>query len=141
MALRTAYAQWTGDFQTGSGTINFANDTISADYSYASIFKNASGTSPIEMLGASLAGCFTGALAAILTKNGNAPRQINTKAEVHVNPIEKGFTIAKIHLHTQVEASGINEAALTECAERIKCSCPVGQALGTVEISVKAELA
>jgi osmotically inducible protein OsmC len=140
MAIRTARAEWTGDFRSGLGTIRPGSGAFEADYSFASIFRDGPGTNPIEILGASLAGCFTGALAAGLVKEGYAPKRICTDAEVHLVPDGKGFTIGRIHLHARTEVTGIDEAAFVECAELAKRTCPVAQALIAVEITLQAEL-
>lgn len=140
MPIRTAKAQWTGDFKTGSGVIQPHDGDFEAHYTFASIFSDAPGTNPMEMLGASIAGCYTGALAAQLARAGCTPGQICTSAEVHVSPISEGYNITHIHLHARAEVPGIDAARFTEIAEQAEHICPVAQALRVVEITLLAEL-
>lgn len=135
MPIKTAQARWTGDFAKGQGTISFGD--YEAEYSRASIFMGGEGTSPLAILGASLAGCFTGAVAAYLTRDGYSPERISTDAEVHVEPPDKGFTVSRIHLRAEIEIEGVDRAALLKYAERAKRECPVGQALSAIEITLE----
>jgi osmotically inducible protein OsmC len=142
MASRTARMEWTGDFRTGQGTARAGSGAFEAGCSYGSIFREEPGTNPMEILGLSLAMCFTGALAAVLMQNGLTPGRIHTESQVRTQPnaVGKGYTVAEIHLHTQAEVPGIDESALAGYAEAAKGFCPVGLALGNVEITVETEL-
>lgn len=140
MPIRTAKAEWSGDFKTGQGTIMPRDGDFTAHFTFASIFTDAPGTNPMEMLGASVAGCYTGALAALLSRTGCSPTRILTNAEVHVSPISEGYNITRIHLHAQAEAPGMDTARFTEIADEAKRTCPVAQALGSVEITLHAEI-
>jgi lipoyl-dependent peroxiredoxin len=143
MASRTARIEWTGDFRTGQGTAKAGSGAFEASCSYGSIFREEPGTNPMEILGLSLAMCFTGALAATLMQARLTPGRINTESQVRTqpDPVGKGYTVAEIHLTTQAEVPGIDHAALAKYAETAKAICPVGLALGNVEITVEAELA
>lgn len=140
MSVRTARVEWNGDFTAGQGTITGGSSAFEAGYSRDSIRQSGPGTSPIEILGASLASCYCGALAAYLSKVDCTTKRICTDAVVHLDPEGHGYNIAKIHLHTQVEASGIDEARLISLAERAKSSCPVALALSATEITLQVEL-
>lgn len=140
MAIRTAHVEWTGDFKAGQGTIKPGSGTFEAGYSYDSIFRDEPGTNPMEILGASLAGCYCGALAATLAKEGHVPNRICVDSEVHLNSIEKGFTVARMHIHAQAAVPGIDEATFVAFAELAKNRCPVALALGTIEITLQADL-
>jgi len=140
MPVKTAQAQWTGDFKTGQGMIQPYDGDFTAHYSFGSIFADAPGTNPMEMLGASIAACYTGALAAYLGRANYAPEQIHTDAQVHVSPISEGYNITRICLHARVQITGIDTASFEEIAEQAKCNCPVAQALSAVEVTLQAEL-
>ena len=140
MAVKTARVEWTGDFKTGQGTIVDGNGAFETQYSYASIFSDAPGTSPTEILGASLAGCFSGALAAYLSRANFSPARICTDAAVHLEPTAEGFRVARIHLNTQAEVPGIDESTFLATAEHAKSKCPVSMALEAIEITLNAVL-
>jgi osmotically inducible protein OsmC len=104
-------------------------------------FAGDQGSNPEEVIGAALAGCFSMALSLGLEKGGATPRSINTSAEVTLEKQGEGFAITAIHLVTEVEADGIDEAAFREIAEGTKTGCPVSKALAAVEnISLDAKL-
>ena len=63
---RTASVHWEGDVAKGHGTIKTGSGKITADYSFGTRFAGEPGTNPEELLGASLAACFTMALDATL---------------------------------------------------------------------------
>jgi len=140
MATRTAHVEWTGDFREGLGIIKPGSGTFEAGYSYGSIFQDAAGTNPVEILAASLAGCFSGALAALLTRNNFSPKRIGTDATVRTKPAGVGFTIAGIDLYSRAEVPGIDEDTFRSCVEAAKLNCPVALALGAIEITVQADL-
>lgn len=139
MPSRTARVEWNGDFRAGEGMVKPGSGAFEADYSYASIFRDAPGTNPMEILGSSLALCFTGAMAVCLSGAGIASERICTDAQVYTEPQGKGFVVSRIHLHCQVQAPGLEQSALAEHAARAKSICPVGIALGSVEITIEAE--
>lgn len=140
MPTKSARALWQGDFKTGQGTIAPGSGAFEASYSRPSIFGDAGGTSPIEILGASLAGCFAGALVAFLTRAGYEPERVCADAEVHVEPPEKGYFISGVVLNVEARVPGIEPAAFTEIVERAKNGCPVAQALGGIAITTDARL-
>jgi osmotically inducible protein OsmC len=142
MPSRTARAEWIGDFRTGQGIISPGSGDFEAHVSLGSIVQDAPGTNPPEVLGASLAACFVGALAAYLTGGGYPPKRICTNAQVNTIPATsgKGFVITGIHLQTQAEVPGIDEAEFIKYAEYAKSQCPVSQALSAIEITLQADL-
>jgi len=127
---------------TGSGTVKTGSNAVESACSYGSIFRDEPGTNPMEMLGASLATCYTGALQAVLAQGGFTPTRICTDARVVKQPDAsgKGFTMAEIHLHVQCEIPQIDQPAFDACVEQAKRICPVALALGNVAITVQAEL-
>ena len=77
--IRTAKAHWSGNLKEGKGTLttesNILNET---NYSYKTRFEDGvAGTNPEELLAAAHAGCFTMAVAAMLTQKNIIPTASN----------------------------------------------------------------
>ena len=137
MITRDSSAQWEGSLVDGKGTMRLGSGAYEGAYTRASRFEHAPGTNPEELIGAAHAGCFSMALAGILSKAGFPPTQINTTARVHLGD---GPRITLIELSTTGIVPGIDERTFIECAEQAKKGCPVSQALASVEIRLTAEL-
>jgi osmotically inducible protein OsmC len=135
---RTAAIVWQGDVAKGHGTIKTGSGTISANYSFGTRFASEPGSNPEELLGASLAACFTMALAATLTRAGHATTSIDTTAEVHLKQVSGGFEIPLIELTTHAVVPGILDDQFQEYAAQAKESCPIGKALHSVPITLNA---
>ena len=135
---RTAAVEWTGDVSHGHGSITTGSGKIAADYSFGTRFSGEPGTNPEELLGASLAACFTMALAATLTRSGHATTSIDTSANVHLKQVAGGFEIAKIELATHAVVPGILDDEFQSYALQAKESCPIGKALHAVPVTLNA---
>jgi osmotically inducible protein OsmC len=109
-------------------------------YSFKSRFENGAGTNPEELIAAAHAGCYSMALSAALTKAGNPPRRVSTKAKVDLRKEGSGFRIANIHLTTTANVPGIDNAKFQTIAEDAKKNCPVSKVLSGAEISLDAKL-
>jgi osmotically inducible protein OsmC len=118
--------------------MQFAN--YEGSYSFTSRFEEGDGTNPEELLGAAHAGCFSMALSSELTAAGHAPNSVQTKAQVHIDKLETGWTVTLVHLVTKADVPGIGEDAFQEYAEKAKATCPVSRALEAVEITMEASL-
>lgn len=129
MITRNAHAVWNDTLKAGSGTMKFGS--FEGDYSFATRFENKAGTNPEELIGAAHAGCFSMALANTLDKAGHAPKSVETKADVHLDP-SKG-AITRIDLHTTVTAPGLDDDEFQRLAEDAKQNCPVSKALAGAE--------
>jgi osmotically inducible protein OsmC len=110
------------------------------NYSFPSRFEDGSGTNPEELLGASHAGCFSMALSAGLGKAGFSPKTIESKATVHLGPVEGGFAITKIELETEADVPDIEDEKFQEIARGAKEGCPISKALASTSITLKAKL-
>jgi osmotically inducible protein OsmC len=110
-------------------------------YSFKSRFEDGAGTNPEELIAAAHAGCYSMALAAALTKAGNPPKRVETKAKVDLRKEAEGFRIAKIHLTTSANVPGIDSGKFREIAEQAKINCPVSKVLSGAEITLDAKLA
>ena len=137
MVIRNSSAKWEGNLVDGKGQMRLGSGAYEGAYTRASRFETGPGTNPEELIGAAHAGCFSMFLAAILSKAGHTPVQINTTASVHLGD---GPKITLIELSTTGIVPGIDESTFTEFAEQAKKGCPVSQAFASVEISLKASL-
>ena len=135
---RSASVHWEGDVAKGHGTITTGSGEVTADYSFGTRFAAEPGTNPEELLGASLAACFTMALDATLTRNGHAPTSIDTTVKVHLHRQDGGFAIPSIELTTSAVVAGILDDEFASLALQAKESCPIGKALHTVPIILNA---
>ena len=138
MPVRHASATWHGSIKDGHGHMQFAD--YEGSYSVPSRFEEADGTNPEELLGAAHAGCFSMALSSGLSAAGHTPDSVQTTAEVHIDKLEAGWTVTKIHLTTKAQVAGIDEQAFQEQAENAKKNCPISRALGAIEITMEASL-
>lgn len=138
MAIRDSSATWAGSLVDGKGRMRLGSGAFEGEFSRASRFEDGAGTNPEELIGAAHAGCFSMYLAAILTKAGHTPTEINTTARVHLGD---GPKITLIELSTTGRVPGISESAFIDFAEQAKTGCPVSQALAAVETRLTARLA
>jgi len=137
MVIRDSSAVWEGNLVEGKGLMRLGSGAYEGAYTRASRFENGPGTNPEELIGAAHAGCFSMFLAAILSKAGHTPAQINTTAKVHLGD---GPKITLIELSTIGVVPGIDEATFVDFAEQAKTGCPVSQALASVEMKLTASL-
>ena len=142
---RHAMATWTGDLQSGAGTIDYVSSGAFSrmPVSWASRTSAHNGkTSPEELLAAAHASCFSMAFASRLAKNGTPATKLTTKAEIAFdNPTGTGWKVARSHITVQGDVPGIELAKFQELAEDAKENCPISGAIkGNVELSVDATL-
>ncbi|HWQ14611.1 MAG TPA: OsmC family peroxiredoxin [Roseiflexaceae bacterium] len=141
--LRRASATWAGDLRSGSGTASTESGALrDVKMAFSSRFENESGSNPEELLAAAHAACFSMALSANLGRQGFTPTAIRTQATLTLHKGEAGFKITKIHLDTEAEVPGIDDATFQATAEKTKQTCPVSVLLlpGLEEATVSAKL-
>lgn len=140
MTISKASAEWAGNLKEGKGQVSGSSGKLQAPFSYATRFEGAAGgTTPEELIGAAIAGCFSMFLAAQLSSAGHVPERISTGAQVH---LDQGPIVSKIELETVVSAPGIDQKLFDEKVAFSKENCPISKALGSVpSIIVKARLA
>src|SRR3989440_9709450 len=139
MATRDGTAEWRGDLQSGSGTVSVASGLFErGSYSFASRFEEGKGTNPEELIAAAHAGCFSMALANVLSQAGHEPDSVETTARVHLDSDDGGFSITRSELSTEVKVDGLDEGEFQKYAGEAKDSCPVSRALGAIEIGLEA---
>ena len=140
MPTRTATAEWNGSLRDGSGTMNMQSGSYEGPYSFQSRFKEGEGTNPEELIGAAHAGCFSMQLSGLLGAHDITPESVRTEARVEVSKVEGGFAITNIHLISRVKAPGVDDGTFQEVANAAKETCPVSQALKSVDITLDASL-
>ncbi|MCH8337754.1 MAG: OsmC family peroxiredoxin [Chloroflexi bacterium] len=138
MLVRRASATWHGSIGEGHGHMEFGD--FEGSYSVASRFEDGEGTNPEELLGAAHAGCFSMALSSNLSAAGHPPKSVETSAQVHIDKLEAGWTVTRVHLVTKAEVAGLEAEAFQEFAEEAKANCPISRALAGVEITLEANL-
>jgi osmotically inducible protein OsmC len=141
MPNRTAEANWNGSLMEGKGHLKTQSNAIDVDYTWKARAEDAPGTNPEELIAAAHAGCFSMAFSHMLAKDGHPATRITTKANVSFEKVGEGFSITKIHLMTEGQVPGIDEAKFKETAEKAKAGCPVSRALASVPISMEAKFA
>lgn len=140
MAVRNAEAVWSGTLKEGSGSMRLGSGAFEGNFSFSSRFEEGTGTNPEELIGAAHAGCFSMSLGNELSKAGFPPNRIHTRAQVHLGQVDGRATITRVHLDTEGEVPGIDEAQFQQIAEGAKANCPVSRALAGVEITLNAKL-
>jgi osmotically inducible protein OsmC len=141
MPTRSSRAEWHGNLARGHGQMSLGSGAFEGSYSFASRFESGDGTNPEELIAAAHAGCFSMALAAVLSADDHVPDSVETTAEVTIETVEGNPTITRSELSTEVKVDGLDDAGFQKYAEQAKSGCAVSRALGGVEISLEAKLA
>ena len=140
MPVRHGSAEWQGTLREGKGALHIGNETAKRDLSYQSRFQESVGGSPEELIGAAHAGCFSMALAHVLSKAGHAPERINTTGRVSLEEKDGGYTISSITLECEANVPGISLQDFQKFAETAKKNCPVSRLLVGTEIRLEVKL-
>jgi osmotically inducible protein OsmC len=140
MGISKGSAQWTGGLKDGKGAMKPAH-APEAPYSLGSRFEGQPGSSPEELIGAALSGCFSMALTLSLEMAGAKPQGVKTEAAVKLDRDGGGFTITGIELTTEASVPGLDAAKFQQIAEETKKGCPVSKALAGTKIHLTAKLA
>lgn len=141
--IRSGSASWNGDLMSGNGSTSTGGGGIqNLNYSFRSRFENGAGTNPEEMIASAHASCFSMALSKILGDEGHPPQKITTSANLTMTKADSGFRITKIHLRTEGQVAGLDEAAFRRAAETAKENCPVSMLLkpGLQSLTLEARL-
>jgi lipoyl-dependent peroxiredoxin len=141
MPTRSSSAQWSGNLARGNGTMSLGSGAFEGPYSFASRFEDGEGTNPEELIAAAHAGCFSMALANVLSQAGHEPDSVSTTARVHLDKDDGGFSITRSELVTEVNVDGLDDAEFQQHADEAKRACPVSRALGAIEVDLDAKLA
>lgn len=140
--MAKADATWNGTISEGKGEMRL-DGGYEGPYNFGSRFEDSgNGTNPEELIAGAHAGCFSMALAGILTRAGHEPESIDTSATVNLRKVEGGFEIHRIRLVTKARVPGLGDDEFQQAARDAKDGCPVSKALAAVEtIEVEATLA
>jgi len=123
---RQATVHWSGDLLRGSGKISSGSGVLhDMPYSVPSRFESGKGTNPEELIAAAHASCFSMMLAKLLGGAKKTHRNIRTKATLTLSNAGGGWKISKIHLETEVSASGLDAESLNRTAAQAKEQCPI----------------
>jgi lipoyl-dependent peroxiredoxin len=123
---REGRAVWKGGLKDGSGTTTTQSGFLKeVPYSVPSRFESGKGSNPEEMIAAAHASCFSMMLAKILGDQNKTPQQISTTATLTMRVDTAGVKITGIHLVTEAQVPGIDEAGFKKAAEEAKEKCPV----------------
>ncbi|HEX6873940.1 MAG TPA: OsmC family peroxiredoxin [Micromonosporaceae bacterium] len=142
MAIRTATAHWQGTLADGTGTMRTGKGGLESNFSFKSRFEEGEGSNPEELIGAALAGCFSMALSGALGRAGFNEVDINTTANVHLDPVDGKPTVTKVDLDTTATVPDIDAAEFAKLAEETKQGCPISRLLSPgAEITLTARLA
>jgi osmotically inducible protein OsmC len=125
----------------GKGKMALGSGLFEGAFSFNTRMGDEPGTNPEELLGASLAGCFTMALNATLEKSGHSAKSVHTAAKVSFGNDDSGFAIKHIDLETNADVDGIDDAEFQRIAGEVKKTCPISKALAAVTINLTANLA
>ena len=138
---RSAVAVWKGSLREGKGKLDLQSGAFEEQpYSFKGRFedeKGKSGTNPEELIAAAHAGCFAMQLSHFLAENGTPAEKLKATAEVELIP-GKGITGSALYLKAKVP--GIAAAKFEELANKAKQECPVSRALGSITVTLHAEL-
>ena len=131
--LRTAKAHWEGNLKEGKGTLTTASNILKeTNYSYKTRFEDgAAGTNPEELLAAAHAGCFTMAVAAMLTQKNLTPTSLDTEATLTM----EGLSITNIHLSIKGLVPGITADDFTAVTKDAEKNCLISKVLNIPIIS------
>ena len=141
---RIATAQWQGTGLEGTGKLSTKSGVFNDQpYSFKTRFKNDDGTlgtNPEELIAAAHAGCFNMALSFQLGGAGFPPEKLDTEAILSMENIDGHFKIVRIELNLEAKVDGIDNDKFQEIAANAKKSCPISQALSSVDITLNATL-
>jgi osmotically inducible protein OsmC len=144
-AIRRAEATWSGDLQTGKGTVSAVTSGAFAELpvSWAARTETSDGrTSPEELVAAAPAACFSMAFSNELAKAGHPAERLDVSAEVTFDKGDAGWRVTTSALTVEGRVPGMSAPEFEKLAQAAKDGCPISKALaGNVELSVKASLA
>lgn len=136
--VRNATAVWSGSGKEGKGNLTTQSTVLNkSQYSFNTRFADGIGTNPEELLAAAHAGCFTMALSFGLGKIGFTADNIETKAEVTLDPAQGAIT--KSHLIVKASIPGITKEQFDGAVKEAEGTCPVSK-LFKAEITSDATL-
>jgi lipoyl-dependent peroxiredoxin len=142
MAQRTATCRWNGDLASGSGVVTGASGGLGElPVTWASRTQRSEGrTSPEELIAAAHASCFSMALSHGLSEKGHAPQELHVSATVTLDLVDGVPTVTNSDLVVSGSVPGLDAVGFLQAATDAGKNCPISRALGTLDISVSANL-
>ncbi len=139
---RSADVVWEGNVSRGHGTIQCGSGALrDIEISLATRFGDADGhTSPEELVAAALAGCFSMALSAELTKADTPPERLEARALVTLDEVGDAHRITTIDLSVVGTVPGIDDETFQQASRAAEQGCPISNVLNA-EIRLDARLA
>lgn len=142
--IRKSIALWNGTGKEGKGILTSTSGVLNqTPYTFASRFMSEdgkAGTNPEELIAAAHAGCFSIALSFQLGGAGFAPNELKREARLKMENVDGHFKIISIHLVLEGDVPDITEKQFIEIANNAKKTCPVSQALSSLEITLSVTL-
>ena len=125
--IRTAKAHWSGNLKEGKGSLTTQSNILKeTNYSFKIRFEEgAAGTNPEELLAAAHAGCFTMAVASMITQKNITPTALDTEATLTM----EGLSITKIHLHITGIVPGMSADEFTAVTKDAEKNCLISKVL------------
>jgi lipoyl-dependent peroxiredoxin len=144
MARRIAHAEWTGELANGRGEVSIGGERLGLAYTPAWLEEGA-GTNPEELLAAAHAASFAMALQAAFSGTDRRAHVTRTRAELHLDHRDGGWTITRSDLEGQVTLQDepsmrdLFQSEFERIVEEAAANCPVSRALAGIEITVDVE--
>ena len=128
--IRRSTASWQGSGRNGKGSLTTQSGVLSAtSFGFSSRFADGPGTNPEELLAAAHAGCFTMAVAFALQLAGFTADNLETEAEVALEPEGEHFAVAHSFLTLRARVPGISNNRFQEIAREAERNCPISRVL------------
>jgi OsmC subfamily peroxiredoxin len=147
VALHHGDARWDGGEATGSGVMSNGSTHIAYDLdrrlagsSARTADQDAEASSPEELVGMAIAGCYSMSLTRQLAAAGFEPVEVRTEAEVVLAAIDSQFSITEIRLACRARVPAIDAGRFDEIAQLTRRECVVSRALAAVSVTVEATL-
>ncbi|MCX7565291.1 OsmC family protein [Sulfitobacter sp. F26169L] len=137
---KSGSAHWEGNLKKGKGTVSTETGVLKEQpYGFNTRFEDGAGTNPEELIGAAHASCFSMALSMILEDHDLVADSIDTKATVHLEQKDGGFSVTLIHLDVTAKIPDASQEQFEEATNAAKANCPISK-LMTAEITMDAKL-
>lgn len=144
MPTRSARTDWSGGFESGSGTVELSSSgqgTFDVSFPKRASDEGGGVTNPEELIAAAHSACFAMQFSHELEGAGGTPQSLTVKADVSLGPDpDGGFQLTGIALTVRGKVDGIDADAFRAAAESAKSGCPVSKALTGVDITLDAAL-
>lgn len=141
MTTSKASATWTSGLKSGRGHFKAGSGAFAGEYTFATRFEGARGTTPEELIAAAHASCLSMALSAALEKAGKTPERVTVDAACTLDMVEGAPKITAMRLQVRAKVPGMDAGAFAKAAEDAKNNCPVSKALKQgVKLELEAKL-